>query len=188
MSMKVKNILNICLIKFFITIIQYQKKYSIINDVILFLWSDHQIQSIVSLYSNAYPNSPLCNIEYAAKYYKSRLEALVATSYQIEKGYIYIDAEDLVNNTTEILRDLTNWLHLDSPLEASYDIHKNTGKKFRGDSSRFIKTGNIQRVRSNYLDITIPTATLKSLEDLYKKCKHELIANSRCAVDVEDGK
>ena len=122
------------------------------------------------------------------EYYKRRLEALVATSYQIEKGYIYIDAEDLVNNTTEILRDLTNWLHLDSPLEASYDIHKNTGKKFRGDSSRFIKTGNIQRVRSNYLDITIPTATLKSLEDLYKKCKHELIANSRCAVDVEDGK
>ncbi|MBZ2167857.1 sulfotransferase family protein [Marinobacter sp. F4216] len=111
--------------------------------------------------------------EKASEYYCSRLMRLTAYAEAVDPDYFFLESDDLVNKTEAVLRDLTKWLGLSSPLTSDYRFFNNTGKPGYGDRSEKIRAGRVIKT-TGYPDINIPPELLRAAESAYQSCKLSL--------------
>jgi hypothetical protein len=139
---------------------------------------EHTIRSIVHLFrQKADPDLYASPLE-AAKYYVERVRALAEFCRTSDWPYYYFDAELLLRAPEKLLPRLTAWLELDSPLSERYDVFSQTGKARRGDTSERVRSGRIDRVRSDYSDVLIPQEVLRGAEEAYRACREEIVARA----------
>jgi len=111
--------------------------------------------------------------EQAANYYCSRLSGLTEYVNNISNEYFFLESDDLVNKTDDVLRSLSIWLELDTPLFNRYKQFTNTGKPGFGDPSENIRTGRLICTK-DHTDIHIPEEVLHMAELAYEQCKTSL--------------
>jgi hypothetical protein len=138
----------------------------------------HTIRSIVHLFrQKADPDLYASPVE-AAKYYVERVRALAEFCRTSDWPYTYFDAELLLRAPEKLLPRLTAWLELESPLSERYEVFSQTGKARRGDTSVRVRSGRIDRVRSDYSDVLIPQEVLRGAEEAYRACREEIVARA----------
>lgn len=147
---------------------------------IIFLLRDplDTLKSIITMISR--PNAKfkwLSDENKATNYYISRLSKLQDYS-RITKGKnIFIKSENFISNTESTLVLLSKYLNLKEELSSNYSTFEYTGIPRYGDSSDYIKTGEIVRDR-NKKDIIIPDKTRLLCEKAYNECYKVLSENS----------
>lgn len=112
------------------------------------------------------------NPELALNYYCSRLAQLEALSKRFE-DYLFLESDELIENSDACLNQLTQWLALTNPLKKDYTLFKNTGKPSYGDPTEKIKSGILKRTEG-YPDIIIPSDLLRKGNEAYQQCKKTL--------------
>ncbi|MGK2951926.1 MAG: hypothetical protein ACSLEZ_06025 [Thiobacillus sp.] len=135
----------------------------------------HTIQSIVHLFRQKPAPDLYASPVEAAKYYVERVRALAEFCRTTDWPYTYFDAELLVRAPEKLLPRLTAWLELDSPLSERYEVFSHTGKARRGDTSERVRSGRIDRGRSDYSEVVIPEAVLGAAEEAYRACRAQII-------------
>lgn len=123
---------------------------------------------------NDWHKNPDNAIENAANYYCTRLSCLQKYAEMNNGNNYFIESDDLLNKTDDLLKDLTDWLNLASPLQNRYSKFSQTGKPGRGDPSENIQAGKITKTKS-YSNIEIPREILKKADSSYEKCKETLL-------------
>jgi hypothetical protein len=135
----------------------------------------HTIKSIVHLFAQKeFPDLYASPIE-AANYYIARVESLAGFCRSTDRGYYYFDAELLQRAPETLLPTLSEWLELDSPLSTRYQTFSQTGKAGRGDSSRRIHQGSIDKTKIDYSHIAIPEEALSRAQTVYRECRERII-------------
>ena len=114
--------------------------------------------------------------ENALEYYCRRLEHLAMYAEIFDGDAFFLESDDLLNNTDQVLRTLTEWLNLHTSLVNRYRKFNHTGKSGCGDRSENIQTGRLIKTKG-YPDIEIPPEVLQVAESSYNKCKTILCAN-----------
>jgi hypothetical protein len=120
----------------------------------------------------------------AVDYYCSRLLSLEDYSRTMGQGNLFVESNELVNNTADTLSTITNWLNLSQPLDKTYSFFPQTGEPGYGDPSANIKSGVMGQTSANY-DVEIPLALLEQGEAAYVQCRDALLSNvseSVCSV------
>ncbi len=107
-------------------------------------------------------------------YYCKRLGQMEHLSQRVGKGYLFIESDDLIENSNEILNKTTNWLNLKEPLNNTYSTFKDTGVMGFGDPLENIKSGVLQPTAS-YPDIHVPEHLLSKANEAYDACKVTLL-------------
>ena len=133
---------------------------------------DSSIKSIINLgeTTNAHwYKSP----SWAVEYYCSRLAYMEEFSKKIAGAYLFIESDDLVDQTDRVLNDLSGWLDLQTPLKKQYSFFKKTGLPGAGDSSPYIRSGVIEKT-PGYPHISIPSESLRKSYHYYQKCRKRL--------------
>ena len=111
------------------------------------------------------------------QYYVKRLDMIAHYSDIKSSNSIFIEAENIINDTEQALKSLSEYLSLRRPLLSKYSKFKLTGKPGRGDSSEFIKEGFVRKQRHNYEEIIIPSEVLEQAQAAYKRCYNKLEMN-----------
>ena len=142
-----------------------------VNPKVILLLRDPEstLKSIVNLTGVDWHKNP----ERASEYYCSRLSRLAEYAEIFEGNYFFVDSDDLVNKTDHVLRELTGWLGLDTPLVNGYMEFSNTGKSGYGDPSEEIRAGRLTKTKG-YPDVKIPLEAMHAAESSYAKCKAAL--------------
>lgn len=107
-------------------------------------------------------------------YYCKRLGQMEQLAHRVAKGYLFIESNDLIENSNEILQNITNWLKLKEPLKTTYNTFKDTGVMGFGDPMENIKSGVLQPTDS-YPDIHVPEHLLSKANEAYDACKVTLL-------------
>jgi hypothetical protein len=118
----------------------------------------------------------------AANYYVERIRALADFCRTADRPYYYYDAELFQAAPDSLLEKLTDWLELASPLTGRYQVFSQTGKAGKGDSSRFIYSGKIEKTRDDYSYINVPENILSPALEAYRDCRSSIIANAADSV------
>ncbi len=105
----------------------------------------------------------------ATEYYCTRLTELEEFAKKIEAKAFLVISDDLVDHTSDVLADLTNWLELKTPLAKEYNLFSDTGKFNIGDPLPNIKSGVLKKTEG-YPDITIPQELLERAQASFLKC------------------
>lgn len=140
------------------------------NDRVIFMIREPAptIASIVSLFRDR-PGREWASIEGAEKYYNNRLSHLRKLSFDLKGQYIFLKAEDLVEEPDLILEKLTSYLGLRKPLSKNYEIFSKTGHRGAGDSSERIKAGTVLAKPKDQQDaIKISEGTLSHYQDVLR--------------------
>jgi hypothetical protein len=138
------------------------------------------IPSIVLHFKNVNPEHEYNNIDNATQYYIARVTELAKLSLEIEGSYLYFDAEAIKDNTSKLLEVISEYLNLESPLTPKYKKMKKTGKRFSGDSSKELLSGEIQKSeKSIAAGIHIPEALLSQAQESYNASRNILINNAK---------
>ncbi|MGQ9425702.1 sulfotransferase family protein [Gilvimarinus sp. F26214L] len=114
----------------------------------------------------------------AADYYCRRLAALEEYATKLQGNYLFVDAEELVDDTDQVLAHISDWLQLQHPLNRNYEHFRNTGKRHYGDSSDNIKSGVIQRTQGHPA-VSLPPDVLAKASAAYERCRKQLLARDR---------
>jgi hypothetical protein len=138
----------------------------------------HTIKSIVHLFRQKPDPDLYASPVQAAKYYVERVRALAGFCRTSDRPYTYFDAELLVCAPETLLPRLTAWLELDSPLSERYEVFSHTGKARRGDTSERVRSGRIDRARSDYSEVVIPEAVLGAAEAAHRECREAIVAGA----------
>lgn len=138
----------------------------------------HTIRSIVHLFRQKPDPDLYASPVEAANYYVERVRALADFCRMTDWPYTYFDAELFVRAPERLLPRLTAWLELDSPLSECYEVFSHTGKARRGDTSERVRSGRIDRVRSDYAHVVIPEDALRAAEAAYRACREEIISRA----------
>jgi hypothetical protein len=145
---------------------------------------EHTIRSIVHLFrQKPDPDLYASPIE-AAKYYVERVRAIGEFCRTTAWPYAYFDAELLIRAPEKLLPRLTEWLELDSPLSERYEVFSQTGRARRGDTSQRVRSGRIDRARSDYSEVVIPQEVLGAAQAVYRECRGQIVAGARDAVTL----
>jgi hypothetical protein len=134
------------------------------------------IRSIVTM-GQKNNNKNYSDIEWACKYYQTRVNKILAISEDIGR-YYFLESDDIINHTSTTLENLSSFLGLDVALTSEYGSFNKTGMKKSGDTSENIKKGKIIQTRQND-SIEIPNETLDSLNMLYLTSVASLRAKSQ---------
>ena len=155
-----------------------------IKILISLLEPEHTIKSIVHLFAQKEIEDLYASPVEAANYYIARVEALADFSRTVDQAYYYFDAELLQRAPEKLLPKLSDWLELDSPLSERYQIFNQTGKAGKGDSSRRIHSGGIDKTRIDYSHIAIPPDVLRTAQQVYQECRGHIIRNAADSVSL----
>ncbi len=142
----------------------------------------HTIRSIVHLFRQKPDPDLYASPVEAAKYYVERVRALAGFCRTTDVPYTYFDAELLLRAPEKLLPRLTAWLELDSPLSERYEVFSHTGKARRGDTSERVRSGRIDRARSDYSHVVIPEDVLRAAQAAYRACREAIVAGAVDAV------
>lgn len=138
----------------------------------------HTIRSIVHLFRQKPDPDLYASPVEAAKYYVARVEALAGFCRTTEHLYYYFDAELWQRAPERLLPRLTEWLELDSPLSERYEVFSQTGRARRGDTSERMRSGGIDRARSDYSHVAIPDDVLHAAQAAYEACRRQIISSA----------
>ncbi|QID18526.1 sulfotransferase [Nitrogeniibacter mangrovi] len=139
---------------------------------------EQSIKSLVALYRKRNPQLPEATPEGATRYYVDRLESLARMARELGPRYFYLDAECLIERTDTTLAALSEWLGFDTPIPSEYDTFSNTGQGNTGDHSSRLKSGKVNRAKSDYSDIVLSDAQMDAAEAAYTQHRGRLIAGS----------
>ncbi len=135
---------------------------------------EHTLKSIVHLFAQKEVEDPYASPIEAANYYIARVQALADFSRTARCPYCYYDAELFQRAPEKLLRALSDWLELDSPLSERYRVFDHTGKSRMGDSSERIHRGAIDRMPTDYAHIAIPRDVLQRATEAYEECRRQI--------------
>ncbi len=147
------------------------------NSIFIFLIREPErtLKSIVK--SSLETDFPHWRDQYqASSYYISRLSKLQDYAEALNKKFFFIESDDLINDATHVLEDLTNWLMLRDPLNTNYSLFQKTGIRGYGDPLPHIKSGKIIKT-SPTSEIEISQTVLEKSKLAYKLCKENLSKN-----------
>jgi hypothetical protein len=136
---------------------------------------EHTIRSIVHLFAQKEVEDLYASPVEAARYYVERVRALADFCRTSDWPYYYFDAELLQRAPERLLPRMSDWLELDSPLSEQYRTFSHTGKAGRGDSSRRIHRGSIDRGKVDYSHVAIPEEALREARAVYRECRVRMI-------------
>jgi hypothetical protein len=145
---------------------------------------EHTIRSIVHLFRQKPDPDLYASPVEAAKYYVERVRTLTEFCRTTEWPYTYFDAELLLRAPEKLLPRLTEWLELESPLSERYEVFSQTGRARRGDTSERVRSGRIDRARSDYSHVVIPQEVLGAAQAAYRECREEIVAGARDSVTL----
>jgi len=144
----------------------------------------HTIKSIVHLFRQKPDPDLYASPVEAAKYYVERVRAIAEFCRTTDWPYTYFDAELLVRAPEQLLPRLRDWLELESPLSERYEVFSQTGKARRGDSSERVRSGRIDRARTDYSHVVIPEEALQAAREAYRECREQIVAGARDSVTL----
>lgn len=107
------------------------------------------------------------DVEEAAEYYVTRLRALAALAGSMRSEALFVPSEAVVGDTEAVLRAITGYLGLGSPLTPSYQTFKHTGAAGWGDFSHRIRSGRIEPGPIRETHAEYPDAVLGSVWAAY---------------------
>ncbi len=136
------------------------------------------IRSIVDLFCRKETEEPLASPEAATDYYIERVRTLADFCRHSAQRYAYYDAEMFQADPEVLLPALSRWLQLDEPLTEHYQIFSQTGKARKGDTSRFIHSGRIDRTPIDYSQVSIPAELLEKAGQAYQTARKTIIAHA----------
>lgn len=115
--------------------------------IILLREPEATIQSIIKMKQNSSDLSfdPAIAAVHAVKYYCERLKYLSEFAANLRQDFFLLDSSDLIDNTSQSLARITEWLGLDFSLVSEYMLFNNTGKPGFGDPSENIMSGRLFR-------------------------------------------
>jgi hypothetical protein len=116
---------------------------------------------------------------YACDFYIRRLESLEQHCLGLKEKPLYFDADDLIERTTDLLQALRRELQLSQDLSERYETFEHTGNVC-GDTSEQIKSGGIDRTKSDYTDIVVPDDLMERARAAYEHCRSLLRERSVC--------
>ena len=117
------------------------------------------------------------DVVWAGEYYCNRLESLECLISKISSGIFFVNANDLVDNTSVVLSGMTKWLDLSEPLTKNYSKFDKTGETGFGDPTEVIKSGILART-PQHIDIQIPAPVLERAHAAFMRCSKALLERS----------
>ena len=117
------------------------------------------------------------------EYYIARLSHLEDIAKERAKAgaplAFYFDSELLLNRTTLVLQELTQWLGLTTELSPHYAIFETTGRQGWGDPSNAIKSGRILKSATFDDQIDLDAEILNRARPVFLRCRDTLLALCR---------
>jgi hypothetical protein len=147
-------------------------------DVTLLFLLREPAQAIPSILRNQRRTRPDFTPEQAASYYIERLACLqLYTPYPARR--IFVESNQLIEQTAEVLQFIAKQLQLSSPLSESYQRFRHTGRDGWGDASAAIHAGVVQRQNTEADPPAgdLPPSLLMQAETAYQKCVACISAN-----------
>jgi hypothetical protein len=143
---------------------------------------EQTIKSILKLFKEKGTDAPYSYPENATRYYIERMEKLAEFAQQHPQRYYYFDTELVCTDTEGLLRNLADWLKLDSPLSERYQRFAKTGIAGAGDTSAAINSGAIiKNASEDFTGIVLEDGLLQQAEHSYQECRNLLIRNAAAA-------
>ena len=146
--------------------------------LVALLEPEKTVRSIVGLFRKKGTDELYASPLEAANYYVERVRVLAAFCRTTDRPYYYYDAGLFEEAPDRLLGKLTDWLELDSPLTGCYHVFSQTGKAGKGDSSRYIYSGKIEKTRVDYAHIEVPEHALSRAREAYLDCRSSIIAHA----------
>lgn len=112
-----------------------------VHILVLFREPKATIRSLVKM-GEATNKPEYSNTDKMLQYYIKRISYLIDISKKYSKLHI-IESDKVVKDTAHTLKDLSDWLNLDSELSENYNLFNKTGKAGHGDPSSSIVSGKI---------------------------------------------
>lgn len=106
----------------------------------------------------------------AFAYYCQRLQNIIDIVEKNNMDVCFVEADDLVEKTDDVLNGLSVFLELDSPLTSNYKSFGKTGEAIYGDPSDNIKSGTIVKTE-NHTKVMIPDELLAIAQHYYDRCQ-----------------
>ncbi|UCB54418.1 MAG: hypothetical protein JSW45_10785 [Thiotrichales bacterium] len=156
-----------------------------IKILVTLLEPEQAIKSIVDLFAQKETAELYASPPEAVNYYIERVKTLSEFCRCYDQHYYYYDAELFQAAPDRLLPGLSRWLDLDSPLSERYQIFSQTGKAGAGDSSNHIRSGRINKTRSDYSHVSIPEGELSRAQSVYRECRQLIIENATDALTQE---
>lgn len=138
------------------------------------------IPSVVRLYQKVDPSEIYASVEGAATYYLDRLEGIAQLAARTESSFLFYDADDLRARPEALLKTMTDYLQLASPLTTRYEQKPMTGAQGAGDPSPAMALGEISQQQADYTDIEVPAELMAQAEDKYQQVRQRLLESSHC--------
>jgi hypothetical protein len=98
---------------------------------------------------------------------KKRAEAGASSAF-------FLDCERLLDDTSLVLQELTQWLGLATELNADYKIFRTTGQLGWGDPSDAIRSGRIVRSIVEHNEVELDARILEAARSPYRHCRETL--------------
>lgn len=141
--------------------------------VILIREPEAAIGSMVHVLGRHYPD---LTVERAVAHYEDRLASLRGLAGSLSRqrepsSVFFLTYEDLIQRADASLAGLTRFLELDIPVDETYEVGPETGR--RGDPSSTIRTGRIVREKSSHRAPLDPNIRSR-LVQRYRSCCREL--------------
>jgi len=143
--------------------------------IILLREPESTIKSIVNM-GHKIGETNYQSIEWATEYYISRIESLVDYSYKLKGRYYFLDSDTLIDDSDELLSNVSSWLSLGTPLSSSYKVFEKTGTTGHGDPLENIQKGKL--VKTKVANIEIQDSDFVKATNAYNKSIDILKANS----------
>ena len=119
------------------------------------------IQSTVAMARDLDPHDWKADPMRVTQAYIRRAKQLRLLAYQELRHAIFVDAQRLIDDSPNVLGELTTFLSLNEPLSEEYQTSKLTGVQFFGDPGKYINAGSIVRNRQDYAEIELSDVELE---------------------------
>lgn len=116
--------------------------------------------------------------EKVTDYYCERLENIEQLVNRLKGNYLFIESNDLVEDTDATLLKISNWLNLKEKLIPEYKLFRDTGISGAGDPLNNILSGELIKTKG-YDDIEVPNDLLEKANISYERCKNILLKQTK---------
>jgi hypothetical protein len=115
-------------------------------------------------------------------YYSRRLARMTEVAAARPHGTLFFEADQLIDDTSTVLRELDRFLGLRVPLRAEYQTFEYSGTPKFGDPSKWITEGRIVRDRRSYEKLDVPAELMAQAWEAFNHAR-KVLADT-CAVDA----
>jgi hypothetical protein len=136
------------------------------------------VKSAVSMFSKKLPDHEFTNPSIVCAYYMNRADSLVTYSQKLKNRYFYYDAEQLIENSSKTLEQISKYLGLTLPLKEKFTPKTLTGIGDGGDHTGNLLSGNIIKKSNIYEEIQLSDKQIDDLTKKYSEVRVILINNA----------